>query len=50
MRVSNEEITNFARIVGKDDVAKLNKDDLVALNRDLADVTGVKWLNGKTRI
>jgi methylamine---glutamate N-methyltransferase subunit C len=49
VRVSNQEMANFARIVGKDDVAKLCKDDLVALNRDLADVTGVKWLDGKCR-
>jgi len=48
VRVSNQEIANFARIVGKDDVAKLCKDDLVALNRDLADVTVVKWLDGKS--
>jgi len=44
--VSNQEVANFARIVGKDDVNKLSPDDLVALNRDLAEVTGVGWLNG----
>jgi methylamine---glutamate N-methyltransferase subunit C len=49
IRVSNQEMADFARIVGKDDVAKLCKDDLVALNRDLADVTGVKWLDGKNQ-
>lgn len=47
MRVSNDEMANLTRIIGKDDVAKLSKDDLVALNKDLADVAGVKWLNGK---
>lgn len=46
INVSNQEVANFARIVGKDDVNKLSPDDLVALNRDLAEVTGVRWLNG----
>jgi methylamine---glutamate N-methyltransferase subunit C len=47
MNVSNEEISNIVRIVGKDDVKKLGIEDLVALKKDLAEVTGVKWLNGK---
>ncbi|TLN14252.1 FMN-binding glutamate synthase family protein, partial [bacterium] len=46
INVSNQEVANFARIVGKDDGNKLSPDDLVALNRDLAEVTGVRWLNG----
>ncbi|XHH07534.1 MAG: FMN-binding glutamate synthase family protein [Candidatus Bathyarchaeia archaeon] len=49
VHVSNKEMADFTRMVGKDDVSKLCKDDLVALNRDLADVTGVKWLDGKSR-
>jgi hypothetical protein len=47
MIVSNMEVANLARIVGKDDVRKLGIEDLVALKKDLAEVTGVKWLNGK---
>ena len=47
MNVSNMEVANLARIVGKDDVRKLGIEDLVALKKDLAEVTGVKWLNGK---
>jgi glutamate synthase domain-containing protein 2 len=47
MNVSNLEVANFARIVGKVDVRKLDIEDLVSLERDLAEITGVKWLNGK---
>jgi glutamate synthase domain-containing protein 2 len=47
VNVSNAEISNLARIVGKDDIRKLELEDLVALKRDLSEVTGVKWLNGK---
>ena len=47
MNVSNVEVADLVRIVGKDDVRKLGVEDLVALKRDLAEVTGVKWLNGK---
>jgi glutamate synthase domain-containing protein 2 len=47
MNVSNMEIANFARIVGKDDVSKFGPEDLVALKKDLAEVTGVSWLQGK---
>jgi glutamate synthase domain-containing protein 2 len=47
MNVSNSEVANFARIVGKDDVKKFGIEDLIALNKDLSEVTGVKWLNGR---
>lgn len=47
VRVSNLEIADFTRIVGKDDIGKLGLEDLVALKRELSEVTGVKWLNGK---
>jgi len=47
MNVSNTEIANFARILGKDDIRKLGTEDLVALRRGLSQVTGVKWLHGK---
>jgi glutamate synthase domain-containing protein 2 len=45
IRVCNEEIANLARIVGKDDVRKLDSSDLVSLNRDLAQITRTKWLD-----
>ncbi len=44
IKISTEEIAGIARIVGKDDVKKLEKDDLVSLKKDLAEVTGVRWL------
>ena len=47
LNVSNLEVANLARIVGKDDVGKLGLEDLVALTKDLAEVTGVKWLSGQ---
>jgi hypothetical protein len=45
--VSTREIANLARIVGKDDINKLNSDDLVSMNRELAAVTGTRWMNGE---
>ena len=47
INASNREIANLARIVGKDDVRKLGIEDLVALDKDLSEITGAKWLNGK---
>jgi glutamate synthase domain-containing protein 2 len=47
INVSNLEVTNFLRIVGKDDIKKLGLEDLVALKKEIAEVTGVKWMNGK---
>ena len=44
---ATQEIANLTRIVGKDDVNKLDRDDLVAMDKDLAVITGTKWLNGK---
>jgi len=47
IKVSTEEIANIARIVGKDDIGKLASSDLVSLDKDLAEITEVKWLNGE---
>ncbi len=46
MAVSTLEMANYARIVGKNDVKLLGKEDLVALKWDLAELTGVNWLDG----
>jgi len=46
IEVSTMEIANFTRIVGKNDVSMLDKDDLVSVDRDLARATGVRWVNG----
>lgn len=48
IQVSNQEMANLTRIVGKDDISNLCKADLVALSRDLANIAGIKWLNGET--
>ncbi len=47
IELSSKEIANLTRITGKDDVSKLDKSDLVSVNRDLAVITGVKWINGE---
>ncbi len=47
MHVSNQEIANLVRIVGKNDIRKLGIEDLVALDKDLSKATGIKWLNGE---
>ncbi len=47
IKVSTNEIADLTRIVGKNDVNELNKDDLVSLDKDLAMITGVIWVNGE---
>ncbi len=47
INVSNLEVANLLRIVGKDDIKKLGIEDLVALKKELSEATGVKWINGK---
>ena len=46
LKLSTEEIANLTRIVGKNDVDKLDKEDLITVNRDLSKICGIKWLNG----
>jgi len=48
INVSNQEVANLLRIVGKDDVKKLGMEDLVALKKELSEATGAKWMNGKS--
>ena len=47
INVSNQEVANLLRIVGKDDIKKLGTEDLVALKKELSEATGIKWMNGK---
>lgn len=47
IEVSTHEMAALARIVGKNDVSKLDADDLVSMKKDLAEITGVKWIDGK---
>ncbi len=46
--VSTQEITNLARIAGKNNINKLSINDLISLNKDLAIMTKTKWLGGKS--
>jgi glutamate synthase domain-containing protein 2 len=46
IELSTMEIGNLTRIVGKNDVSLLDKDDLVSIDRNLARATGVRWVNG----
>jgi len=46
LKISTEEIKNLTRMVGKDDVKLMDKNDLVSLTRDLAMITGLEWLDG----
>src|SRR5665647_893804 len=48
INVSNLEVVNLLRIVGKDDIKKLGMEDLVALKKELSEATGAKWINGKS--
>lgn len=44
IKVSNEEIAGFSRIIGKNNIQNINKDDLISLNRELSEIAGLKWL------
>jgi methylamine---glutamate N-methyltransferase subunit C len=44
IRVMTEEIANFARITGKDNIHDLDSMDLVSFNRDLATIAGCPWI------
>lgn len=45
---SNNEIANLTRIIGKNDVNDLDKDDIISMDRSLSSITGIKWVNGKS--
>ena len=47
IRVSTDEIANFTRIVGKNAVSRLDSSDLVAMDVELARLTGTKWIDGR---
>ncbi len=46
LRVVTEEIAGFVRICGKNDVRKLDSEDLVSMKNDMAEITGTQWLKG----
>ncbi|HTX60816.1 MAG TPA: glutamate synthase-related protein [Methanobacterium sp.] len=47
IRLCDREVSNLTRIVGKDDVNKLDRNDIISVNRDLAEICGIRWLNGE---
>ena len=47
INISTREIANLTRIVGKDDVNKLDINDLVSIKKEMAIITGTRWLDGK---
>lgn len=46
VKVSTDEIANLARIVGKNDIGLLDGSDLFSLDKDLAKLAGLRWLDG----
>ncbi len=47
IKISTEEISNFARIVGKNNINMLDSSDLVSISKEVAILTGIQWLDGK---
>ncbi len=47
IEVSTREIANLTRIVGKGDINKLDSNDLISMDRELAAITGTRWMNGE---
>ncbi|MEM4525020.1 MAG: glutamate synthase-related protein [Methanothermobacter sp.] len=46
IRVATGEIADFARITGKDDIKLLDGSDLFSFKKGLAELAGIKWLDG----
>ncbi|KUK01933.1 MAG: Archaeal glutamate synthase [Methanobacteriaceae archaeon 41_258] len=44
--VATGEIADFARITGKDDIKLLDDSDIFSFKRGLAELAGIKWLDG----
>jgi len=49
IRVATEEIADFARVTGKDDIRSLDNTDIFSLKKGLAEIAGIKWLDGRQR-
>ncbi len=43
--VSTNEMSAFARVVGKNDIRKLDACDIVSIDKELAELVGIKWIN-----
>jgi glutamate synthase domain-containing protein 2 len=49
VRLRTAEMANLARIAGRSRLSELDRDDLVSVDRDLARLTGVRWLDGRAQ-
>lgn len=47
IRLSTEEMANLTRIVGKNDINELDRGDIISIKKELSQICGIKWLNGK---
>lgn len=47
LELSTEEVANLTRVVGKKDVSSLDRDDIISVNSEMAQICGIKWLNGE---
>jgi glutamate synthase domain-containing protein 2 len=47
IELSTNEIANLTRIIGKNDVSKLDSEDIISVDRNLAMAIEVKWINGQ---
>jgi len=46
INICTREIADFARIAGKNNIKKLDSTDIISLNKELSELTGIKWLKG----
>jgi len=46
IQVATAEVAALTRIVGKNDVNALDREDLIALTRAVAEITGTRWVTG----
>ncbi|HHW16418.1 MAG TPA: DUF2769 domain-containing protein [Methanothermobacter sp.] len=46
IKVATGEIADFARVTGKDDIRLLDDSDIFSFKRELAELAGIKWLDG----
>jgi glutamate synthase domain-containing protein 2 len=47
LTLSTNEVANLTRIVGKNDINQLQREDLISANRDLSVIASVRWMAGK---
>jgi glutamate synthase domain-containing protein 2 len=48
IKVSTFEMANLTRTMGKDSLSELGPGDLISMDRELSEITGVKWLGSRS--